>query len=233
MNIELSPEARLPLNAHLDAVEKVLVDAGRTREQRRAIVDDLESQILDMLASRNANPTPADVDAVLLQVDPPAAYSEAKADIALPPNANAVRWSKAALSGFICTLATAVLVLPMIVAGVTYQSLHAARKLEITKRETIMQREWASKSPTTGATSMPAMRVDDPQVASLRFLPLLCCPSVLGLPGTILGWVGFVHVRRSKGMLRGKGLALFAGLFYPILLLALTVIGLVSALPFG
>ncbi len=34
---------------------------------------------------------------------------------------------------------------------------------------------------------------------------------------TILGWVAFVQIRRSAGRLRGKGLALFDGLFFPIL----------------
>ena len=73
----LSPELRLRLDGHLDAVERALAEAGSTRERRRGIVDDLEAQILDMLAGRSANPSDADLDAVLASLDPPAAYGEA------------------------------------------------------------------------------------------------------------------------------------------------------------
>ena len=73
----LSDEARRRLDAHLDAVERALAAAGHSREQRRAVVDDLEAQINEMLAGRlgvGGSPTLGDVEAVLSEVDPPSAY---------------------------------------------------------------------------------------------------------------------------------------------------------------
>ncbi len=74
MTIDLTADARTRLDAHLDAVEQALITSGRSREQRRGIVDDLEAQIRDMLASKSAKPTSVDLDAVLASLDPPAAY---------------------------------------------------------------------------------------------------------------------------------------------------------------
>jgi hypothetical protein len=75
MSGPLSDEARAGVDAYLDAVEAALREAGRPREQRRAVVDDLEGQILDMVGRRSAAPTRADVDAVLAALDPPGAYA--------------------------------------------------------------------------------------------------------------------------------------------------------------
>ena len=74
--IELSADVRQRLNEHLDAVEQTLQAAGMPRDLRRSTVDDLETQILDMVARHSPTPTPADMDAVLAQVDPPAAYGQ-------------------------------------------------------------------------------------------------------------------------------------------------------------
>ena len=52
----------------------------------------------------------------------------------------------------------------------------------------------------------------------------------VGVVGTILGWIGFVQIRGSNGGLRGIGLALFAGLFYPIALLLVLVVALIGLL---
>ena len=76
MTISLNPEARVRLDAHLDAVERALIASGHSRESRRGIVDDLEAQILDMLAAKSQNPALEDVEAVLGTLDPPAAYGE-------------------------------------------------------------------------------------------------------------------------------------------------------------
>jgi hypothetical protein len=51
----LPPEVQSRVDAHLDAVEKQLQACGADRAKRRAIVDDLETQILDMLASRGSS----------------------------------------------------------------------------------------------------------------------------------------------------------------------------------
>jgi hypothetical protein len=74
MTIALTPAARARLDAHLDAVESALAITGNSREQRRGVVDDLEVQILDMLAHRSPSPTLDDVETVLAKLDPPTAY---------------------------------------------------------------------------------------------------------------------------------------------------------------
>jgi hypothetical protein len=74
MTVSLSADAQSRLDAHLDAVEQTLHRSGNARDQRRAIVDDLETHIRDLLAARAAEPSLADVEAVLAQMDPPAAY---------------------------------------------------------------------------------------------------------------------------------------------------------------
>ncbi len=72
----LSTEVQSRIGAHLDAVERQLQAAGTERTKRRGIVDDLETQILDMLAAKNLDAaTLADVDEVLGRLDPPEAYS--------------------------------------------------------------------------------------------------------------------------------------------------------------
>jgi hypothetical protein len=66
------------IDQHLDAVDAALQRSGLGRAERRQIVDDLEAQIQEMLASR-AGPgaTLADLEAVLAELDPPEAYAEA------------------------------------------------------------------------------------------------------------------------------------------------------------
>jgi hypothetical protein len=76
MSRELNAEVRSRIEAHLDAVESVLVAAGHTRAARLAVVDDLEAQILEMLNQSGATPTEADVEAVLGRLDAPAAYGD-------------------------------------------------------------------------------------------------------------------------------------------------------------
>ncbi len=74
MTPELPVDARARLDAHLDAVEEALQASGGSRKQRCGIVDDLESQILEMLARRSATPVLSDVEEVLGTLDSPEAY---------------------------------------------------------------------------------------------------------------------------------------------------------------
>jgi hypothetical protein len=72
--VELTAEARARLDAHLDAVERSLV--GRSRSERRGIVDDLEAQVLEMAARRADGETVGvkAVEGVLAEMDPVEAY---------------------------------------------------------------------------------------------------------------------------------------------------------------
>jgi hypothetical protein len=75
MTNPLAPEIRARIDAHLDAVEAQLQAAGATREKRRAVADDLETQILDMLAQADDPATLSAVENVLNRMDPPHAYA--------------------------------------------------------------------------------------------------------------------------------------------------------------
>jgi hypothetical protein len=86
---ELPPQVRAKVDAHLDAVEQALRRAGSGRDEARSVTDDIETQILDMLAARAAGRTPTmeDAEAVLAKLDPPEAYAqgaEARAGAASP-----------------------------------------------------------------------------------------------------------------------------------------------------
>ena len=70
-DLDLSSEARMPMDAYLDAVDQALRASGMDRGARRSITDDLETQILETLAARaGPRPTPADVQGVLAALDP-------------------------------------------------------------------------------------------------------------------------------------------------------------------
>ena len=78
-DLDLSSEARAPMDAYLDAVDQALRASGMDRDARRSITDDLETQILETLAARaGPRPTPADVQGVLAALDPPEAYADAE-----------------------------------------------------------------------------------------------------------------------------------------------------------
>jgi len=199
----LPPEARARLDHHLDAVEAALISAGHSRDQRRAVLDDLESQITDMLAAHSASPTAADVKAVLAKVDPPAAYATPAA-LAPPqhaaPSANP-RYSITAVWAFGCVLGSIVSI-----AMLNYVIFGALNSHDV------------------GSSSGPA-RVPIFLTISQGFVFLLY---VGGLVGTILGWAAFIQIRTAKGALRGTVLALFAGLFYPTILAFALLIALLS-----
>ena len=184
----LSDDAKQRLNTHLDAVEQALTTAGNTREQRRSIVDDLETQIMEMLSARSTSPTLADVEAVLAQVDPPSAYENA-APPPIPSDAVATpkpRYSRTAIWGLHCILAS--LVVPAAMMLLAYLL-------------------------TEPPSSNNGMRTQF-SIGSC----MICSTIPLAILGTVLGWVAFGQIRTSKGQLRGTGLALFDGLFYPVLL---------------
>lgn len=115
MTLELAPEVRVRLDQHLDAVEQTLMRASRSREQRRGVVDDLETQVLDMLGQESSSPTVVDLEKVLRRLDPPQAYA-GSIDIpagvpppaAVPPvPAKRPRRSKTALLALLCIFISA------------------------------------------------------------------------------------------------------------------------------
>ena len=254
MTITLPADARSRLDAHLDAVEGVLHAAGRPREQRRAVTDDLEAQIMDMLAAQSAAPTLGDLEAVLARLDPPAAYAADRAGLApvAGPSAPVAvvaaprpRYSRTAIWGLVCILVSflpALLIIPvgfLLVRRVEYTGSTTreamASDVAMATRVSVPAFGQTSTSapPLEAATSraaMPPIHFEaaerQPNSASFLAKPLICVAipvAPLGLLGTILGWIAFVQIRRSRGALTGTGLALFDGLFYPVTFLILAV----------
>ena len=77
MSVTLTAEGRARLDGHLDAVEAALAAAGKTRAERRAIVDDVETQALEML--RAGGGSVQEVEAVLARMDRPESFGRAPA----------------------------------------------------------------------------------------------------------------------------------------------------------
>jgi hypothetical protein len=71
---ELNPELRNLIDARLEAIDRVLLHVETGWSERRSIVDEVETQIYELLARRSATPSEADVQAVLATLDPPEAY---------------------------------------------------------------------------------------------------------------------------------------------------------------
>jgi hypothetical protein len=75
-SVELEAPLRALVENRLDAIERVLLLAGVARGERRGIVEEVEAQFYELLARRAAaEPTRADVLAVLAALDPPEAYA--------------------------------------------------------------------------------------------------------------------------------------------------------------
>lgn len=96
--LQLPAEAQSLLDAHLDAVERVLLDAGLSRSERQAICDEIQAQARDMLEARGgAAPTMEDVGAVLAAMDPPDSYRESAVPTAPKVSVEPTRLHPAAL----------------------------------------------------------------------------------------------------------------------------------------
>jgi len=99
----LGADARQRVDTYLDAIDRALASAGVPRDERVSIADDVEAQVLEMLAAAGVTePSAADVEAVLAKLDPPEAYAQESAAPPPPaPPAPPVRphLSRAALVG--------------------------------------------------------------------------------------------------------------------------------------
>jgi hypothetical protein len=70
----LNPQLRSLIDARLDAIDRVLVQARIGWTERRNIVEEVETQIFELLTRRGPSPTEEDVLSVLAAIDPPEAY---------------------------------------------------------------------------------------------------------------------------------------------------------------
>lgn len=217
--MELPPEVRSKVDAHLDAVEQAFRRSGAGREEARSITDDVETQILDMLTTRAAGRTPTveDVNAVLAQLDPPEAYTgsaeartgagETQAVVlpAAPPRPPAkpkfCRTAILALLGFVPV--------PVFVMLAITLGPFVARVQPV----------------PGGAPAAPSVfRI----FICCDVIPLIAIPLIGVLWTTILGIVAIIQIHRAKGQLRGMGLAIFDAVVSPALFLIVVVLLLTS-----
>jgi hypothetical protein len=243
MPISLNPDVRARLDAHLDAVEDALIAAGSSRERRRGVVDDLEAQITDMLAAKSETPTLADLEAVLATLDPPAAYGQSTAGA--PPSAPPrpvtpapmarPRYSRTAIAGLICILVS-LIPLPIIAVLAFFMAAPSPavpQQVQLSIRSATTANVESARPPAAveGPTSQKSPDAAYHQESAHSWSRLFCVLFLigpLGLAGTVLGWIAFFQIRQSAGMLRGTGLALFDGLFYPGLVLLLVPLSLAA-----
>jgi hypothetical protein len=196
------------VDAHLDAVEKQLQAAGADRATRRNVVDDLETQIVDMLGSLEApTPTVTDFDEVLGRLDPPQAYANESAwpsDRVLRVERGIVyepRLCRQAKQGAWC-IGLGILAPLLLVFGLkTPPALHFFYWMELSLQE---------------GTPPPPLW----SVVLVGALTITAAVAAVALPiaGTLLGWTATERIRRSGGTQYGLGLGVGEALLYPILL---------------
>jgi hypothetical protein len=208
MSDTLPPEVRVRVDAHLDAVESELRTAGADRTKRRGIVDDLETQILDMLAAhKTESATLADVDAVLAKLDPPSAYAST-GSVAIEPRQPAM--TPVVAQPRLC---------PVVGKGTRYLAvaLVGALVLILYKAEYDFEHQ-GGLVRSTGAVSHTAMTA------------LLMIAGLAAVAGPVLftafGWIATERIRRSCGREYGLGLAVIEALLFPTLIIWLAAFAL-------
>jgi hypothetical protein len=73
----LPADVQQRIDRHLDAIDTALQNSTTPRRERRNVTDEVEGQIRDMLAERaGVQPSVADVEAILVELDPPEAYGD-------------------------------------------------------------------------------------------------------------------------------------------------------------
>ncbi len=200
MSDTLPPEVRTRVDGHLDAVESQLRAAGADRTKRRGIVDDLETQILDMLsAQKKESPGLADVEAVLARLDPPSAYSDKQTWPAEPDAAPAAarigepRLCREAVRGAWCLVAS---IFGLAVLGLSFRGT----------------------TFSYGAPPPPP-----PFWYQLLSRGTVVASAVAAFAGPVmatgLGWVAVERIRGSNGRLYGTALAVIEALLFPLLII--------------
>jgi hypothetical protein len=225
----LPNDARQRIDDHLDAIERVLIRGNISRAERRSIVDEVESQIYDMLAARPDQEPVAAVGEVLSSLDAPDAYA---------PGAEA----------------TAQPVQPIPIMEGTTQPRSRGKSAPADdwsfpspRRLWSQWRQWWAMSPDTPRLSPPALvaafwagtmlLILMATIATMgRHGPYPLCAlllAVVGLPApigvTVLGFLAVRRIRRPDSKEHGLPLALIETFFFPILLANLALIGVLAA----
>jgi hypothetical protein len=201
MHDNLASAVRDRVDAHLDAVEKQLEAAGANRTKRRSVLDDLETQILDMLAVRNSrSPTLTDVEAVLASLDPPSAYANS-GSVPVVPRQPAT--TPPVAERRLC---------PAVKKGIRYfaVTLIGALVLVLTTVGGDFERAGAPPQPSEAFPTMAMKALLVGAALAMVVGPLLA---------TVCGWIATKRIRRSDGREYGLGLAVVEALLFPTLII--------------
>jgi hypothetical protein len=199
---ELTPQLRTRIDAHLDAVEQQLASTNVPREKRRAIVDDLETQIIDMI-DKDRPASDSDIDAIFRRLDPPDAYGQHS-----PPPLGAPSPPPAA--------ASEPRVCPEARKGACWIALAIISQLVVFLGFFTV----AHVSYSTSSQLPPLDRgVYGPPIRAKLFILILGVASIVSpIAGTWLGWIAVERIRNSAGRLYGLGFAAIEALLYPLAL---------------
>ncbi len=216
---DLPDDVRRRIDEHLDAIERILLRGSVTRIERRSIVDEVETQIYEMLAARPDQEPAAAVSAILAELDPPTAYSAEDALGAGPARGEA----------------------PPAAESELFRSLRARLLMGNLRRQ---WRRWWSPAAHVRRVSPPAVvgavwagfalllamlaaasgRPPEPLVGLML---LVGCSGTVGV--TLLGFVALRRIRRSEGREYGLPLALVEAFLFPAVLANLALIGILAA----
>ena len=111
MGVEMTAEAKARVAKHLDAVEAALAGKGISRDERRAVVDDLEAQIREMVETGGKGDVAA-VEAVLAKLDRPEAYGAERVTVKSAGKQVRRGVSAAGIAAVILGMAAVVMVIP-------------------------------------------------------------------------------------------------------------------------
>jgi len=211
----LSNDLQAIVDNRLDAIDQNLLRAGLPRHQRRAVVEEVENQILEMLSRLEVTEyTRADVLAVLAKLDPPEAYvpEDAPGRAAAEGVAAVERVSAAARAGVQASVAA---------AG------HVVERVKAEWNPAWLACFAAGLGIFTLLLALVFLSIIGPgegAVLGALFLMLMAGAS------TLLGALSLFYLRQCKGQKLALAAALLATLLYPLLILdgVILAIGVVT-----
>ncbi|MEM1445507.1 MAG: hypothetical protein AAGF84_05580 [Planctomycetota bacterium] len=226
----LPDDVQAKLEAHLDAVDAVLVRYGQNRSQRAAITDELDGQLRDMLAAR-CEITAAnveDAEAVLAEVEPPEAFARRSIDLETPPAFTGFaeeegpppKTSGWAIAGLVCVVlgslavaCSAVMVLMMLFGIAAYDQA----AVQPSQPAIVITPDQAMDSPDA-VVAMPT----SPPVQSVGGVMLLFLLVAMLLPTLLFavlamgsGLTAMGRIKAAPRHVGGWGLAVFDVVYFP------------------
>ena len=229
----LPDDVRRRIDDHLDAIERVLLAGEVSRTERRTIVDEVETQIYDMLAARPEQDPATAVTAILAALDPPAAYAGSPGltgqgspcPCGQPEGtttSSAASEQAAAASDMSKPFREGLLIGNLRRQWRRWWSPSSSHRR--VSPPAVVGAVWAGLALFLALMSAAAHRPPDPLIGLLLLVGL---SGIVGV--TVLGFVAVRRIRRSEGREYGLPLALVEAFLFPTILANLALIGLLSA----